>query len=117
VLSSFDEVKLGVAYKVDGEVLPFFPASLEVLGKVEVVYETYPGWKCDITKAKSFEVRSPCNPFIYVSIYLSTYLSIYLFIYLFILELIFCVMCRSCPRKLRPTSDVLRSFSSAPSPG
>jgi adenylosuccinate synthase len=55
VLSSFDEVKLGVAYKVDGEVLPFFPASLEVLGKVEVVYETYPGWKCDITKAKSFE--------------------------------------------------------------
>jgi adenylosuccinate synthase len=60
VLSSFDEVKLGVAYKVDGETLPFFPASLEVLGKVEVVYETYPGWKCDITKAKTFEVQAHC---------------------------------------------------------
>jgi len=70
VLSSFDEVKLGVAYKVDGETLPFFPASLEVLGKVEVVYETYPGWKCDITKAKTFEVHAHCEaPSLYISIY------------------------------------------------
>jgi adenylosuccinate synthase len=58
VLSSFDEIKLGVAYKVDGERLPFFPANLEVLGKVEVEYETMPGWKSDISSARTFEVRT-----------------------------------------------------------
>jgi adenylosuccinate synthase len=55
VLSEFDEIKLGVAYKVDGAVLPFFPANLEVLGKVEVEYETMPGWKSDISKATTWE--------------------------------------------------------------
>jgi adenylosuccinate synthase len=55
VLSEFDEIKLGVAYKVDGATLPFFPANLEVLGKVEVEYETFPGWKSDISKATTWE--------------------------------------------------------------
>jgi len=55
VLSTLDEIKLGVAYKINGEIISSFPASLEVLSKVEVVYETFPGWKCDISKTTHFE--------------------------------------------------------------
>jgi adenylosuccinate synthase len=43
ILSGFEEVKIAVAYKYKGEVLPYFPANLEVLGAVEVQWETLPG--------------------------------------------------------------------------
>jgi adenylosuccinate synthase len=36
-----------------GEVLKGMPADLEVLGGVEVVYETLPGWTEDISKCKT----------------------------------------------------------------
>ncbi len=45
VLDDFDELKVAVAYKYNGEKLASFPADLEILEKVEVVYETLPGWK------------------------------------------------------------------------
>jgi adenylosuccinate synthase len=45
ILDDFDEILVGTAYRVDGQVLPAFPADLSVLEKVEVVYETLPGWK------------------------------------------------------------------------
>jgi adenylosuccinate synthase len=45
VLSCLDEIKVAVAYKHKGEVLRSFPASLELLAEVEVIYETFPGWK------------------------------------------------------------------------
>ncbi|MBO4345248.1 MAG: adenylosuccinate synthase [Victivallales bacterium] len=51
ILDSFDEIKLCVAYKLDGKVLDEFPASLDVLSRVEPVYETFKGWltpTCDI---------------------------------------------------------------------
>ena len=48
-LSELDEIKIGVAYKLpDGTTTTAFPASIEELEKVEVVYETLPGWKSDI---------------------------------------------------------------------
>ena len=52
VLSHLDEIKLAVAYKHNGKILPSFPASLDVLSEVEVVYESFPGWKSDITKVR-----------------------------------------------------------------
>ena len=57
VLDNLDEIKLGVAYKINGEILPYgaMPASLENLAKVEVVYETFPGWKTDIAHCRTFE--------------------------------------------------------------
>ncbi|KAF9165148.1 phosphoribosylaminoimidazole carboxylase ade2 [Actinomortierella ambigua] len=55
VLDQLDEIKIGVAYKVGDKVLEGFPADLEVLEKVEVVYETMPGWKTDISKCRKFE--------------------------------------------------------------
>lgn len=35
--------------------MPFATADLDVLAKVEVVYETLPGWDSDITNCRSFE--------------------------------------------------------------
>jgi len=55
VLTGLPEVKIGKSYKVNGEILPFMPASLETLGKVEVEYEVLPGWTEDISTVNRFE--------------------------------------------------------------
>lgn len=56
VLSSMEEIKLGVAYKApDGSYLPSVPADLDLLSQVEVVYETVPGWKTDISGVREYE--------------------------------------------------------------
>uniref|UniRef100_A0A3B5Q4C1 Adenylosuccinate synthetase n=1 Tax=Xiphophorus maculatus TaxID=8083 RepID=A0A3B5Q4C1_XIPMA len=55
ILDVFSEIKVGLAYKVDGEIIPHFPANQEVLQRVEVQYETLPGWKSDTSAARSFE--------------------------------------------------------------
>eukprot|EP00052_Salpingoeca_macrocollata_P016031 m.128489 g.128489 ORF g.128489 m.128489 type:complete len:460 (+) comp19897_c0_seq2:1245-2624(+) len=49
VLDDFDEIKIGVAYKLRGKLLTSFPADMKELEKVEVEYITMPGWKCAIT--------------------------------------------------------------------
>ncbi|NXI18507.1 PURA2 synthetase, partial [Irena cyanogastra] len=55
ILDVFPEIKVGVAYKLDGEIIPHFPANHEVLNKVEVQYETLPGWVTDISNARTFD--------------------------------------------------------------
>ncbi len=81
ILDVLPEIKVGVAYKVDGEIIPHFPgkqhfshitqvdiikssvveyrtcfpANQEVLHKVEVQYETLPGWKTDTSAVRTFE--------------------------------------------------------------
>lgn len=67
-LDDLDEVQLGVAYKVDGERLSYgtMPSTLKGLGKVEVEYETLPGWKTDISKITSFD-DLPVNAKAYLS--------------------------------------------------
>ncbi len=49
VLDQLEEIKIGVAYNYNGVVLDSFPADLSILSQVEVVYETLPGWKADIS--------------------------------------------------------------------
>jgi adenylosuccinate synthase len=51
ILSGISELKLGVAYTLDGKPLPFgsMPARLDDLARCEVVYETFPGWTEDIS--------------------------------------------------------------------
>ncbi|WP_105617349.1 adenylosuccinate synthase [Vallitalea okinawensis] len=44
VLADIDKVKICVAYRKDGEIIPEFPASLEELAKCEPVYEELEGW-------------------------------------------------------------------------
>ncbi len=44
ILDAFPEIRLCVGYRHKGMLLDGFPASLKVLGEVEPVYETMPGW-------------------------------------------------------------------------
>ncbi|KAM9809286.1 adenylosuccinate synthetase isozyme 2 [Syngnathus typhle] len=55
ILDVLPEIKVGVAYKVDGQTIPYFPANQEVLLHVEVQYETLPGWNTNTTAARSFD--------------------------------------------------------------
>jgi len=65
VLTGLDEIKIAVAYKFEGKTLTSFPACLEVLSKMEVVYESMDGWKEDISNVKKFE-DLPANARAYV---------------------------------------------------
>uniref|UniRef100_A0A8C6UWX5 Adenylosuccinate synthetase n=1 Tax=Neogobius melanostomus TaxID=47308 RepID=A0A8C6UWX5_9GOBI len=54
ILDVLDEIKVGVAYKLNGKRIPHFPANMDVLQKVEVEYETFPGWKADTSAARKW---------------------------------------------------------------
>ena len=55
ILDNFDEIKMCTAYRVNGKVLNEIPASLKILAQVEPVYETFAGWKTDISKIRRYE--------------------------------------------------------------
>ncbi|XP_035262501.1 adenylosuccinate synthetase isozyme 2 [Anguilla anguilla] len=55
ILDVFPEIKVGVAYKVNNEQIPHFPANQEALQKVEVQYETLPGWNMDTSSVRTFQ--------------------------------------------------------------
>lgn len=55
ILDSFDEIKMCVAYEIDGKILNEIPASLKILAKVKPIYETFAGWKTDISKIRSYD--------------------------------------------------------------
>jgi adenylosuccinate synthase len=52
VLSGLPELKMCVAYEVDGERRTHFPSDAYELERCKPVYETIPGWSEDITKAR-----------------------------------------------------------------
>ncbi|MHC4870780.1 MAG: adenylosuccinate synthase [Planctomycetota bacterium] len=54
VMSGFDEMKICVAYKLDGKEIDTMPAACEDLARCEPVYETIAGWDGDITEVKEF---------------------------------------------------------------
>lgn len=55
VLTGIPELKVATAYKKGDDVIDYFPASLRVLGELDVVYETLPGWTEDISKITKWE--------------------------------------------------------------
>ncbi|XP_071463573.1 adenylosuccinate synthetase isozyme 1 isoform X2 [Marmota flaviventris] len=59
ILDVLGEIKVGVSYKLNGKRIPYFPANQEILQKVEVEYETLPGWKADTTGARKWEDLPP----------------------------------------------------------
>ena len=60
MLSDLDSIQLGVAYRdPDGRILPSMPADIRDLEAVEVVYEQLPGWRQDISGARSWEELPP----------------------------------------------------------
>lgn len=54
VLKDLDVVKICVGYKFNGEVINYFPASLEDLEKCEPVYEEMEGWG-DLSNVRCYE--------------------------------------------------------------
>lgn len=65
VLTNFQNMKIGVSYKLDGELITSMPASLEDLGRVEVGYIEMKGWTEDISKAKKFkDLPKNCQEYI-----------------------------------------------------
>ncbi|MHB0927301.1 MAG: adenylosuccinate synthase [Candidatus Nanopelagicales bacterium] len=54
VLSAWDEIPVCVAYDVDGERMTELPDTQTGFHHAVPVYEKLPGWKCDITAARTF---------------------------------------------------------------
>ena len=60
VLAPFDELKICVAYEADdGTRYDHVPYHQSVLHKVRPVYETLPGWRCEITQAERISDLPP----------------------------------------------------------
>ncbi len=54
VLSDIETLKICVAYKLDGEIIDYIPASIKDYERCEPVYIEVDGWKEDITSVTSF---------------------------------------------------------------
>ena len=54
VLDGFDELKVCVAYEVDGKRLDHFPAGMDAQRKVTPIYETLEGWSDSTQGARSW---------------------------------------------------------------
>jgi adenylosuccinate synthase len=55
VLDDFDEIRVCVSYRIDGERFDRFPASAARAARVEPVWETLPGWKTDTTGLRGWD--------------------------------------------------------------
>jgi len=55
ILSDLDEIKVGVAYTINGKKIDHMPSNIEELSKVEVEYQTFKGWKKDISKLTTYD--------------------------------------------------------------
>ncbi len=55
VLGHLDEIKVCVAYEVDGQRVTNFPCEASVLRKAKPIYETLEGWKQDVTGVRRVE--------------------------------------------------------------
>ncbi|NMB83523.1 MAG: adenylosuccinate synthase [Ignavibacteria bacterium] len=55
VLSYLDEIKVCVAYEINGKQLKSYPTDVNIMMQVKPVYETLPGWKSDISKIKYYD--------------------------------------------------------------
>ena len=55
VLTGLDVIKVCVAYDLDGKEIDYMPASLKDLARCKPVYKEFPGWKEDISSAKSID--------------------------------------------------------------
>ncbi|BFK82835.1 adenylosuccinate synthase [Clostridium baratii] len=54
-LAGLDKIKVCVGYKFNGEIIDYFPASLEDLALCEPVYEEFDGWDDSVANARSYD--------------------------------------------------------------
>ena len=55
VLSQLPELKVCVAYELEGRRIGHFPSHVDDLRRVQPIYETLPGWQQEITSARRME--------------------------------------------------------------
>lgn len=60
VLSYFDELKVCVAYELDGERTDRLPSQADALRRCKPIYETLPGWSKDVSGVRSLD-EFPAN--------------------------------------------------------
>lgn len=65
ILSGWQELKVCVAYELDGDRIDYFPSDVASLERVNPVYEKLPGWSEEITGARRLEAL-PANARRYV---------------------------------------------------
>jgi adenylosuccinate synthase len=53
--SDLENIKICIAYEIDGKVIENYPTDLEKVEKAKPVYEEMPGWNCDISDITSFK--------------------------------------------------------------
>ena len=65
VLDELDEIKMCVAYEIDGNTIDYLPAAVDDQIKVKPIYKTYAGWKSSTVGCKKFD-ELPKNAKIYI---------------------------------------------------
>ena len=55
ILDQMPKIKMCVGYKIGDEVLKRIPASLNVLAKVEPIFEEFDGWMTDISGIRNYD--------------------------------------------------------------
>ncbi|CAD5923793.1 Adenylosuccinate synthetase [Planktothrix agardhii] len=59
VLDGLDEIKVCIAYDIDGERCEHFPSSARTFARCEPIYETLPGWKESTADCRKLEDLPP----------------------------------------------------------
>ena len=65
VLDELDEIKMCVAYELDGKKFDYLPAAVDDQLKVKPIYKSFKGWKSSTKGVKNFE-KLPENAKIYI---------------------------------------------------
>ena len=65
VLDELDEIKICVAYEINGKKIDYLPAAVDDQLKVKPIYKTYVGWKSSTVGIKNFD-QLPKNAKIYI---------------------------------------------------
>jgi adenylosuccinate synthase len=55
VLDNLDEIKVCVAYDIEGQRCENFPTSSRIFAKCKPIYETLPGWKQSTAECRTLE--------------------------------------------------------------
>lgn len=55
ILTGLPEIKIATAYVYKGQRLLTFPSHLEILSNVEVEYESFPGWREELSNIRHFK--------------------------------------------------------------
>ncbi len=65
VLDELEEIKMCIAYELDGKQVDYLPAAVDDQLKVEPIYKSFKGWKSSTKGIKNFE-KLPENAKIYI---------------------------------------------------